>query len=169
MESIESPPLEVLPPAGVSVLDWMLQVSDAALIVSVDDTVSRLTAQDEWIRSTALATVLNVLKSPSPQNLRPSQHVTFEQEGGQALVGGVQVTAVLPRARLVARGERYLVFAAVNKKTGALVVGPEGLYWVDPGSGTLQRLADVRGPNEIQGASVDDVLARVRESGVVVR
>lgn len=169
VESRRSPPLEVLPPAGTSALDWMFQISEVVLVVSVDDTRSQITASEDWITSTVQASVIEVLKAPGRLSLKASDQVSFEEDGGEAVVGGVLITAVVPWAKHVATGTRYLLFAGVNKKTGALVVDPAGLYEIPEGSGKLQRLARVQGPNDIEQESADDVLTRARQLGDGVR
>lgn len=63
-----------------------------------------------WIRSRASGRIERIVKSETDMLLAIGDRVSFEEDGGTATVRGIQVDAVLPWARPLVVGRRYLVF-----------------------------------------------------------
>jgi hypothetical protein len=61
--------------------------------------------------------------------LTVGQVVSYQQEAGQAVIGGATFTAIVPWAKPVEASKRYLVFVGVNKEAGTWVIGPCSPPW----------------------------------------
>jgi hypothetical protein len=131
--------------------------------MAVDDVRARLTLKENWITSRAEGLVLETLKLPDWLPMKVGDRISFENDGGELVVDGVIVTATVSWARPVQPLKRYLVFAAFDNDTKALVIGPTGFYEVAESSGQLRRLGTTRSPDGIEQALEGDVLTTLRQ------
>jgi hypothetical protein len=161
VEKDVSPPLSVLPPAGMSELEWLTSISDVALMVRVQAIASDRTDDQDWITSQVSAVVLDVLKAPVERDVQPGASVTFVQDGGSMVINGRLIRAQLPYARGFAVGRTYLLFGTLGEKAGELVVGAESTFEVQ----AKTRLASLKtrgAPSATSELPVDIALQRVR-------
>jgi hypothetical protein len=137
------------------------------LHVRVVSRVGRLTPDRDWVVSGVTAEIIEVVKAaPGFEQLKAGSAWTFDEEGGDVLVGTTEVMASVPWMRPVAVGREYLLFGTIGRsgaQAGTLLIGPAGMYEVTTdgvislmtGSERAQRLG-----------SRDSVLAKIRGGGV---
>lgn len=125
VEKDQSPPHIIQPyPSSIGQLEWFAKRAPTALIIRVENLVPRLTPSRDWIDSTVHATVEKVLKFTSAV-VSPGQAIQFKQDGGEMVVRGTLIRAVLPYADLFEPRQRYLVFAEPSKDN-------DGTYLIEP-------------------------------------
>jgi hypothetical protein len=134
-------------------------LADAVVIAEVQAVQSRLTLLEDWITSTATASILNVVKRPTWWNAAPGERLSFNWDGGEMVLAGTRVTAVIPQqSRPVEAGKRYLLFLRIDPIDKTIHAGPPLTY----------EITDVSGPRrlgqqeDLELSSMDDVLSRIR-------
>ncbi len=150
----------------------LTQTSDAAAILRVVSVTSSPTFDDQWIKSSVVAVVEQVLKrGEGLAGLAVGDRLEFNVDGGVLAVGGVTVRAKAMSVRLPEPGRAYLYFFGVDPIT---FVPPDTRLRVprlvpfDPGhtfeidGDVVKRLrTDVKGAlDDAPGA--DSVVAKVR-------
>jgi hypothetical protein len=168
VRSTRSLPLEVLPRPGTSQFDWSTAGASAVVVVEIIGSSPVLTDAADWITSTIEASIVEVLKESAAWPVRPGETFTFEQDGGEASIGGTRVRAILPCAKPFEVGRRYLVFVSVDPATNAVVVGPFSSYDVS-GEFPVRLAPGVAGRNDIEATETVEALNRVRAAAASER
>jgi hypothetical protein len=163
IESVQDPPDEVQLGAGVPRTEFMTKRSRAILVVDVVSIDGQVTARQDWISSHVTASLVDIMKAPNEWSRKIGDLVTFEQEGGEAVVAGTKVQALLMWARPVEVGKRYLIFGTPLARTNGVQTGPSGIYEMTD-SGGFRRLARPRGPDDIETSEQAVVLIRIRDA-----
>lgn len=149
-----------LPPITEPRLETNTYFADAVVIAEVQAVESRLTLLEDWITSTATASILNVVKRPTWWNAAPGERLSFNWDGGEMVLAGTRVTAIIPQqSRPVDAGKRYLLFLRIDPIDKTIHAGPNLTYEITDLSGP-RRLGQ---QEDLQLSSMDDVLARIRE------
>jgi hypothetical protein len=161
VRSTRSRPLEVLPPPNTSLFDWSTANASSVVVAEIIGRSPVLTKAGDWITSTIEASILEVLKESSTWSARAGGTFSFEQDGGEALVGGTRVRAILPWAKPFEVGHRYLLFVSVHPATKAVLVSPFGAYDIS-GQRPVRLGPSTSAPNEIETTDPVEALARVR-------
>ena len=124
VEKDQSPPLTIQPPSPTTgQLEWFAKRTPLVLVIRVHSVVPKLTPTGDWIQSTVHATVEKALKSTS-EVVSPGQAFRFSQDGGEMIIRGTTVRAVLPYANLFEAGQRYLVFTEPSKGNDTYLIEP---------------------------------------------
>lgn len=134
VEKDQTPPHIIQPdPANTGQLEWFAKRAPLVLIIRVENLMPRLTSARDWIESSVHGTVDKSLKFTS-EVVSPGQAIQFTQDGGEKVVRGTTVRAVLPYTDLFEAGQRYLVFTepsqggdtySIQPMTSFLLAGPE--------------------------------------------
>jgi hypothetical protein len=97
------------------------------LVVRVVSTRPQVTERGNFIETVVVAAVEETLKPSERLVLSDGNRVTFRLSGGTMQVNQATVEAVVPWARPVAAGRRYVIFGKVLED-GQLLAGPGGMY-----------------------------------------
>jgi hypothetical protein len=162
VEKDQAPPHVVQPyPATLGFLEWLTQVSPLVLVIRVDNSVPALTSQGDWIKSTVHATIEQSLKSTSAM-ASPGESVKFTQDGGEMIISGTTVRAVLPYADGFEPHQRYLVFATPLDRPTDYLIEPSTSFHL---AGPNQRLMPLAHEGTIaaeQGVPLTTAVERIR-------
>jgi len=169
VESGQDRPLEVLPGPEMSTMQWFSKIAHAIVVADVLAVDPKLTESEDWITSRVTASVIEVFKTSAAWNPRAGDEFSFTQDGGELLIGaGTHVTAVIPWAKPVQAGKRYLIFASVDPETKRVIVGPTSTYEIR--DSRLIRLAPSGyGPDDIEKDSEANVRKEIREAVAALR
>jgi hypothetical protein len=126
LEINASPPLLVRAPEGERV-EFLTDRSDVVLVIRVVSTRPQVTERENWIETVAVAAVEETLKPSNRLVMSDGNRVTFRLDGGTMQVNHATVEAVVPWARPVAVGRRYVLFGKVLED-GQLLAGPSVIY-----------------------------------------
>jgi hypothetical protein len=162
LDADQSPPLEVLPPAGVSAAEWSAQNAHLVAIVSVQDLQPELTADHDWIQTRVSATILELLKD-STKSFGVGSVLEFDVDGGELALNGTTVTAQKSWARPIGRGN-YLLFASLTE-SGNLLVSEDGLFQINDDH-TLTRLRKHEAPQvkQMEEAGAQTAIDTIRKT-----
>jgi hypothetical protein len=162
LEDTAAPPLEVLPSINVSLIDWKSQVATAIVLAEIQSVDASMTSSQDWIVSNVTGSVIEVLKKSGWWNAAPGNEVTFTWNGGELLVGGTQVIAVVPGVKPIRAGQRYLIFFSGDPSTKMLMTGPTATYeWIES-VGLRRVFPNSAGREELEMLPPEEVLARIR-------
>jgi hypothetical protein len=117
------PPLLV----GAGDVEFLTDGADVVLVVRVVSTRPQVTERGNFIETVVVAAVEETLKPSERLVLSDGNRVTFRLSGGTMQVNQATVEAVVPWARPVAAGRRYVIFGKVLED-GQLLAGPGGMY-----------------------------------------
>lgn len=101
----------VRPGVGGKQLEWMASISPIVVVIRVDRIAPRLSSNEDWIVADVGGTIDTVAKQSATESLATGTKISFAQDGGELIVAGRRVKAVLPYADGYAVGNRYLLFA----------------------------------------------------------
>jgi hypothetical protein len=162
LDTDQSPPLEVLPPIGVSAAEWSAQNAHLVAIVNVQDLQPELTPDHDWIQTKVSAFIVELLKD-STKSFGTGSVLDFELDGGEVALNGTIVTAQKSWARPIGRG-RYLLFANVTE-SGQLLVSEDGLFQINDDH-TLTRLRRHEAPQikQMEQAGVQTATDNIRRA-----
>lgn len=168
IRSTRSRPLEVLPPSGTSMFEWSTANASAVVVADIIDSSPVLAKAGDWITSTIEASIIEVLKPSNIWSPAAGGTFSFEQDGGEALVEGTRVRAILPWAKPFEVGHRYLLFVTVDPATKAALVTPLASY--DIGGQRPLRLASSKSSrDDIEATETVEALGRVRAAAASLR
>jgi hypothetical protein len=159
VEKDQSPPMIVGPPPGSAELEWRAKRAPTVVILEVETVTSQLTPARDWIESEVHANVEQVLKY-SPVVI-PGSSVKFHQDGGEMMIQGTRVTAVLEYADGFVPKGRYLVFPGTTDSDETLSVEPLFSYLID-GAERLVPLAHEGKPTSEHGVPLSVAIARIK-------
>ena len=141
VEIVEWQPAGVppLPPQGRTQLQQMTFEASAVFVVTVDSVTGTVSPEGDWIESSVVAAVSEVLKNSEPPS-QPGHLLTFGATGGEIAIGSQKIRASLPESVPFKTGRSYLVFlpergnelwvypaeAAVIEGTKLVPLSPEG-------------------------------------------
>lgn len=165
VESTKSRPLRVLPPKGVSTIEWKSKFASAVVLADAVEVLPQLTAAEDWIVSVVSASVTEILKPSQLWNVQAGTEFSFVDEGGELLVGGTRVTALLPWSTPVEAGKRYLIFVSIDPSTKKIVVGAGSVYEVS-GSRLVRLAAEPSGQDDIERIEASEVFGRIRDLNI---
>ena len=158
----QSPPSGIEPSPGVGVLEWWTSLAPLVFIVKVDRMQPALTANGDWIETTVTASVEEVIKKPADEPLALHDRVEFVQDGGELIITGVPVRAVLPWAAHFEHGQRYLLFT--YKPTGnKFFVSAQSTFKIDDND-LLQPLANKGVAHREAGVTKQAATQRIRSA-----
>lgn len=164
VESVQDGPLEVLPPRGVSEIEWKTRTAPAIVVVDIVSIEGEVTPRKDWITSHVTASLVTMAKTPKEWNPEIGGLVTFDLTGGEAYVAGTKVLASVPGTKPVEIGKRYLMFVNLPRAAGSnqLRAGPAGIYeMTDSG---FRRIASQAVPDDIETTAQAEVLIRIRDA-----
>jgi len=160
-----SRPLEVLSPANVSIIDWKSQGADAIMVAEVHSVDAKLSQSQDWITSTITGSIVEVLKKPRWWNALPGDQLSFNWDGGEILIGGTRVIAVVPWSKPFEQGKRYLMFFGADPSNKTVITGPTAAYEMTEVRGFRRLAQNLSGDEEIEKLSPEAVLIRIRAAG----
>jgi hypothetical protein len=162
LEDAAAPPLEVLPPVNVSLIDWKSRLATAIVLAEIESVDASLTSSQDWIVSNVTGSIIEVLKKPHWWNAAPGTELTFTWNGGELLVGGTQVIAVVPGVKPINAGKRYLIFFSGDPSTNILMTGPTNTYeWIES-VGVRRLFPNSAGREDLENLPPEEALARIR-------
>jgi hypothetical protein len=156
------PPLEVLPPAGTSLAEWMTHGSAVVFLVDVSSVQGRLTSYGDGIESVVSGQIVDVLKG---RDDAVGKRTSFVVGGGTVEVKGVHVTATRRWANSFEDGAEYLVFG--SPLADGTVQTWEGYILRISSDGTWQRMLSSDSPQVTQQLEEGDFLQDVRAAARV--
>jgi hypothetical protein len=109
VEEWQPPGVPPRPPQGRSRLQQMTIEASAVFVVTVDSVTGTLSLEGDWIDSSVVAAVSQVLKNSDP----PAQSghlLTFGATGGEIAIGSQKIRATLKDNHPFEPGRSYLVF-----------------------------------------------------------
>lgn len=162
VEKDQSAPHYVLPPQGMSQLEWMTSLAKAVAVVRVESLVPSVTPEGDWVTTAVTARVEGILKKPEEAALSDGDELTLESDGGETKIGGTTVKALLPWRRELEDGGRYVVFLSTDLSSGAWKTDFTTAYQVDAPNGKIRGMATkpvVAGEAAIH---LDAAIARIR-------
>lgn len=159
VDSVQDGPDEITNPIR---LERMTKSAAAIVVVEVVSVEGALTPQQDWIRSQVTASLVEVLKAPKAWGPNAGDLITFEQNQGEAYVGGTKVVASVPWARPIEAGKRYLIFANIAEREPRFRWGPTGTY--EMGNSNLRRLGRRLDGDDIETTEPTIVLTRIRDA-----
>jgi len=162
VEKDQAPPLFIEPPSSADRLQWMAKQTPYVLVVSVEAAITSLTPDRDWVETTVLMRVEEVLKHADVPVER-GQTITFVQDGGNITLGQTVVRARVSWADNFEQGARYLVFAdgPVDGSTDWRVI-PKGSYKIGFDSSLESLATDPRARTEEAGTNLASALNRIR-------
>jgi hypothetical protein len=168
VRSTRNRPLEVLPPPNTSMFEWSAANASSVVVVEIIDSSPVLAKAGGWITSTIEASIIDVLKESNTRSLRAGGVFSFEQDGGEALVSGTRVRAILPWAKPFEVGHRYLLFVSVDPATKAVLVSPLAAYDIS-GERPVRLAPSKSGRDDIEATETVEALGRVRATAASAR
>lgn len=129
VEKDQFPPMIAEPRPGTGELEWLTSNAPTVIILTVRAITPNLVTSRDWIESEVHATVDQMLKY-SPVITQGSS-VKFRQDGGEMMIRGTKVTAVLDYADGFSPKQRYLVFAETTDSPDTIAVQPLVSYLID--------------------------------------
>lgn len=116
VEKDQATPHYVLPPPGTPQLEWIASLAPIAAVLHMDVMEPMLSAHQDWINTRVYARVEEVLKKPSDDSLTAGELTQFVQDGGEMILSGVRVRAIVPWTEGFVEGGRYVVFAQATRE-----------------------------------------------------
>lgn len=117
------PPLTMTLPDDVSLTKLFFEAADGIVLARVNRRQGRVSPAGDWVQSDITATVIEVFKAPTAA-IRANSRLTFVEEGGEAQISGVKITAIVPWVRPLELGQTYLMGLSVDSVSGRIRVSP---------------------------------------------
>jgi hypothetical protein len=155
------PPLQVFPPPGTSMAQWMTQNATIIVLVAVDSIEGRLTSSGDDIESVVSGQIVDVLKGPGDS---VGTRASFTVIGGSLAIKGVRVTAKRRWAKSFEAGSQYLVFG--RPLPDGAVETWEGFVLHVSADGTWERMLVTDAPQVTQELKESDFLGEVRAAAL---
>ena len=157
----QSPPNVMQPPPGTKPLEWAAKQFPLVLVIRVESVVPKLMSDGDWIQSSVHATVEQTIKSAS-MTISPGQALKFTQDGGETVIRGTRVRAVLPYAELFEARQRYLVFVDPTDEIDTVLVEPLLSFLVAGPESRLLPLGHEGSAASERGVTLAAALARIK-------
>jgi len=152
-------PFTMPAPEGMDVWEYRTRQAEAVAVVRPVTMSGQLAPASDWIFSTVVADVVDVLKSGATGLLQADQRIlTFLTAGGSLRIGKALVTAVDASTEPLRIGATYVVFFFLDP-SGALRASPYTRYEL---SGSRLRTLDVDLPSRVLAEQAATILARIR-------
>lgn len=107
---VSSGPLAGVPVDAVVAMNQLVDAATAVVVVRAERVDGRLTAREDWVESTVEVDVVEVLKDNSTKQLKPGSRILLAVDGGEVLVDGKTVRALMENRRAFSPGRSYLFF-----------------------------------------------------------
>lgn len=148
------------PPPGMSEVEWITQLADVVMRVRVESRESKLTPDQDWIKTSVRTKILQVLKPTGRRSFDVGQEASFLEEGGSLDLQGRQIDAIIEWADRFEVGKEYLIFAMLDSAND-LLVGASSSYEIVSGT-AFRSLSKDRRVDSISKSSVNNVLDEIQ-------
>jgi hypothetical protein len=155
------PPLEVLPPTGVALGDWMTRGVPVVVVVEVNALTPRLTATHDWVESVVSGPIVEVIRGRDLGFIE-GEPASFVVDGGELQINGTAVRAKKSWARPFQVGARCLVFASLGPDKTLSTWEGSILRLTD--KGTWERMLVSESPQIAERLQSEDILRDARIS-----
>lgn len=159
----KSPSIPAEPPDGMSQAEWLTQGADVVMRARIESTEATLTPDQDWIKTSIHAKVLQVLKSTGPRSFFEGQEISFLEEGGDLDLGGRQIEATVEWADRFQVGREYLIFAVINS-ANELLVSAGSTYEIVSGKALRSLLKPMGQLDTISKSSVNSILKDIQRN-----